>query len=257
MKKAILIASFGTTCESAIQSCILPLEQAAAAAYPDDTVHHCFTSDMVIHRLSGQGIFVDSPAQALARLLREGYQQIAVLPTMLTRGSEYEKLLTCINDFQSSFPRLTVAAPLLDQEEDLKAVASFIHNAYALQENEALLLMGHGTAGSENSIFRALAKILQNTDPRIFLAALEGPPALSPAIRKIVERGYPNVLVAPLMLTAGTHAVKHLSGASDTSWLSQCRAAGLETRCCLTSLGTYTEIQELYLRHLSASLAEN
>lgn len=257
MKKAILVACFGTTNAAAIQSDILPIEQAVAAAYPDHTIRLCFTSDMVIRRLSEQGIQADSLRQAIIRLIQEEYSQAAILPAMIADGSEYKKLLACAADFQESFSRLTIARPLLDSTEDLETAADFIHNHFPLQENEALLLMGHGTADSKNPQLSALAEILQRTDNRLFLAALEGPPALSDVLEQIRSSHFTKVCLAPLMLTAGTHAVKHLAGTLENSWQNRCRAAGLETRIRLSGLGSSPEIQELFLRHLSASLVEN
>lgn len=257
MKKAILVTSFGTTSEAALNNCILPLEQAVTAAFPDWRVFRCFTSGMVIHRLAQQGICVDSLTQALDKLIREEYHHIAILPTLLTGEGEYEKILACSDSYQSSFTRLTIAKPLLTNEQDINAVAAIIQNNHSLKQDEALLLMGHGTVDSDNISLCALADNLQRTDNRIFLAVLTGAPAFSQVLQQICATSCRKILLAPLMLTAGTHAVRHLSGPSETSWQSRCSAAGMETSCHLTGLGEYPEIRELYLRHLSDSLTEN
>ena len=76
-------------------------------------------------------------------------------------------------------------------------------------------------------------------------------------LEQIRSSHFTKVCLAPLMLTAGTHAVKHLAGTLENSWQNRCRAAGLETRIRLSGLGSSLEIQELFLRHLSASLVEN
>jgi len=256
MKKAILITSFGTTSEAALNNCILPLEQAVAAAFPDRTVLRCFTSQMVIRRLAQQNIFVDFLTDALEKLVREEYRHVAILPTLLTDGGEYEKILVCCQSYRSSFDRLTIAKPLLTDEEDMNTIAAFIRSTFSLKKNEALLLMGHGTENSDNRSLCALADTLGRMDNRIFLAALNGSPAFIQIFPQICTAGFRNVHLAPLMLTAGTHALKHLSGPGETSWQSQCRSAGMETACHLTGLGEYPEIRKLYLRHLSDSLTE-
>lgn len=256
MKKAILITSFGTTSEAALQNCILPLEQSIAATYPDWDVFRCFTSQTVIQKLSVKGIAIDSMEQSLSKLIRGNYRQAVILPTLLTEGGEYEKILKLCASFRSAFDYLAVATPMLSNKQDIYTVASFIHSAYPLHEDEALLLMGHGTSGSDNESLCALAAALQNKDSRCYLASLIGEPDFSQTLQCILNAGFQKVTLAPLMLTAGTHAVKHLAGCSDSSWQNQCVAAGLTVTCNLTGLGEYPEIRELYLQHLSACIPE-
>lgn len=257
MKKAIIVACFGTTSESALRSCILPLEQAVAAAFPGWDVLCCFTSQMVIRSLSRRGICVNSLEQTLSSLIMEHYQHVAVLPALLTEGGEYDKIIRLCESCQSSFASLTVAKPLLAGEQDLRTVADFISHTYPLRDDEALLLMGHGSAGSENQSLCALAAILQALDNRLFLAALVGEPDFSGSLQSILNTGCKKIILAPLMLTAGTHAVQHLSGPGASSWQSLCSASGLEVSCNLKGLGEYPEIRERYLQHLSACLPEN
>lgn len=256
MNKAILVTSFGTAGKSAINTCILPLERAVAAAFPDWRVFRCFTSEMIIRRLSQQNVFVDSLDQMLERLTQEGCTHVAILPTLLTDGGEYAKIMTCAAAHQPAFAKLSVAKPLLADGQDINTVADIIRKVHTLNEDEALLLMGHGTVGSDNRGLCALADKLQQLDGRIFLAALNGAPDFAQVLRKVCETGCRKVTLAPLMITAGTHVQKHLSGHVETSWQSQCRATGLETNCHLVGLGEYPEVRELYLGHLSASLTE-
>ena len=54
MKKAIVTVSFGTTYAQAEQTCIRPVEQALAAAYPDWQVRRAYTARIVLRRLREQ-----------------------------------------------------------------------------------------------------------------------------------------------------------------------------------------------------------
>lgn len=256
MKKAIIVAGFGTTNESALRSCILPLEQTVAAAFPDWDVLCCFTSQMVIRSLSRREIYISSLDQTLSSLIAEHYQHVVVLPALLTEGGEYDKIMRLCESCRSSFASLMVAKPLLAGEQDLRAVADFISHTYPLRDNEALLLMGHGTAGSDNQSLCALTEALQALDSRLFLAALVGKPFFSGILQSILNAGCKKIILAPLMLTAGTHTVQHLSGSDASSWQNQCISAGLEVTCDLKGLGEYPEIRERYLQHLSACLPE-
>ena len=63
------------------------------------------------------------------------------------------------------------------------------------------------------------------------------------------ERGYRRAVLTPLMLVAGDHAQNDMTGPGSTSWLSQFRAAGIETRAVVRGLGQYEEIRALYCEH--------
>lgn len=253
MKNAILIASFGTTSEAALKHDILPLEQETARAFPGWRVHRAFTSQVVIRRLEKQGIAVDSLELALGRLTQEGYKRVMIMPTLLSDGGEYQKICTIAAAYRPQFAQLNITKPLLADEDDIQQVAAFIRKATPLRKQEALLLMGHGSAGSDNRSLLALAETFRTMDCGIFLAALIGEPDFSRTLTEICQQGYSAVCLAPLMLTAGAHAVRHLAGPEASSWQTRCRAAGLETTCLLKGLGAYPEIRALYLQHLSAS----
>ena len=256
MNKAILIVSFGTTSEEAIGSSILPLEQDAAAALSDWTVLRCFTSGMVISRLARKGIIVPSLTETLTKLVREGILQVVVLPTLLADGGEYQKILDICGSFRPSFACLQVGKPLLSDAADFDTVADFLQSAFPLQEKEVLVLMGHGVTNSDNSELRTLGNLLRQRDSRFFLAALNGEPDFSRILQEILKTNCRRVILAPLMLTAGTHAVQHLSGPEEGSWLNRCKAAGLDVQCRLMGLGEAPEIRRLYLRHLSDCFTE-
>lgn len=253
MKKAILIASFGTADPTAIHKCIYPLEQAAAEAFPDWTVLRCFTSAMVIRRLAQQGICVPSLTESLRELARNGFQKVVIFPTLLAPGGEYEKLLTAAESYSSVFSSLTIGQTLLSREENLRFLADYLAREYPLSQGEALLLMGHGSEHSGNPELKQLAALLPET---ILPAALTGQPSFSDTLGTILARGFSRVTLVPLMLTAGTHAARHLSGPQADSWLSRCREAGLQAECRLTGLGESPQVRRLYLRQLSDAISE-
>lgn len=88
----MLIVSFGTsypeTCEKNIVAC----EQRIAQAYPDRDLFRAFTSQMIIRKLASRdGVHIDNPQQALARLVAAGYQDVIIQSLHVINGDEYEK----------------------------------------------------------------------------------------------------------------------------------------------------------------------
>ena len=59
----------------------------------------------------------------------------------------------------------------------------------------------------------------------------------------------PKVVLAPLMVVAGDHAINDMSG-DDDSWQQVFEAAGYETQVVLKGLGEYPSIRKIYLETL-------
>ncbi len=90
---AILAVSFGTTHMDTLERCIAATERAVAEGFRGYPVYRAFLSAMVMGRLKEQhGLQVDNVGEALARIEGDGYGQVAIQPTLLLRGYEYELL---------------------------------------------------------------------------------------------------------------------------------------------------------------------
>lgn len=144
MKKAILAVSFGTSYAEVEQSCIRPVEDALRAASPEYDVYRAFTSRIIMRKLCGQGVVIESEEEALARLNAEGYDEIIVVPTHIIPGHEYEKVCAAATGYR-------ISKPLLSEEANLDWMAGVL-SEIASEENRPLLLMGHGTDHAHNDL---------------------------------------------------------------------------------------------------------
>ena len=152
MNQAILAVSFGTSYPDTLEKTIAATERALAAAYPDWQVVRAFTSGMIIKKLqSRDGVEIDHVAQALERLEAAGVTRVAVQSTHVMHGEEYEKMLAQLAPYRSAM-QIAVGAPLLHAQADYEAVADALL-AWLREpaDDEALILMGHGTAHFANS----------------------------------------------------------------------------------------------------------
>ena len=122
MKKAILAVSFGTSYEDTLQKTIAAVEDTLRTEFPGWEVRRAFTSGMILKKLRARGINIDSVAQAMARLETEGYTHIAVQPTHIMHGEEYEKLLSALEPFRGRL-QIAVGEPLLNSQADFEAVS--------------------------------------------------------------------------------------------------------------------------------------
>lgn len=249
-KRAVLLVSFGTVDDGARERFLKPLEEEVRAAFPDRKVCRAYTGAVVIEKMNRRGIPAHSPETALEQLRREGVEQVTVLPAFLVPGGEYRRLLERLEPWKSAFSGLTVEKTLLSEPEDIQQLARILSGRYQ-SGDEAVLFMGHGTRGEGNEWYSHLERALRMEGmAHGYVALMHGGPELADVLDQISGAGYTSVRLVPLMLTAGSHAAKHMAGDSDRSWKNRCEAAGLKALPQLTGLGELAQVREMYLRKL-------
>ena len=236
MKKAILAVSFGTSHEDAERTCIRPVEQALQRGFPDWEVRRAFTSRQIQRKLNQRGQAVESEEQALARLRDEGFERILVVPTHIIPGEEYGVVAAAAQG-------LDVAEPLLYSDKDLEWMAGVL-SEIAKEEGRPLLMMGHGTEHTADSIYSRLREKLPSG---VFLACVEGEQTLQTILPALEEQGARRVTLMPLMLVAGDHAKNDMAGDQPDSWRSILEARGFEVRARLQGLGALESVQRRFV----------
>ena len=250
MKKAILAVSFGTSYPDTLRKTIAATEQALAEAFPGWEVRRAFTSGMIIRKLKERdGVEIENVSQAMDRLEQEGYTHVAVQSTHVMHGEEYEKMLSQLEPYRLRM-QISVGMPLLHSEGDYTSVAQALLNWLPpLDADEALVLMGHGTTHFANSAYAQMEHMLQGLCDRVYLATVEGYPALDSVERQLAKRPeIRRLMLAPFMLVAGNHAQNDMSGDED-SWAEQLKNAGYPVRCILKGLGECPAIRALFVEH--------
>lgn len=255
MKQAILAVSFGTTYPDTLEKTIAATEAALAEAYPGWPVYRAFTSGIILKKLRQRdGVEIDNVAQAMARLEREGYTQVAVQSTHVMHGEEYEKMLAQLEPYKLTM-EIAVGAPLLHAQADYEAVADALLSWLPLPgDGEALVLMGHGTAHFANSAYAQMEHVLQSRCPRIYIATVEGYPTLDSVAEQLQRQPeIRRLTLAPFMLVAGDHARNDMAGGED-SWKEVLEGKGYEVTCILKGLGECPDIQKLFVAHCGEAM---
>lgn len=249
MKQALVIVSFGTTVPSA-QKNILDVEKMLSATMPGAESYSALTSPTIRKKLIRRGQQAYSLEEVLEKLAGEAYDLVAVQPTHLLYGIEYDRIKTVVQSFAGRFEKLVLGKPLITDTEDLLTVAEILRAEYPPQE-EALVLMGHGTAHFANMIYPAFQTALRLIDyPGAYVGTVEGWPSLDDVMRQLKADGKRSVLLVPMMLVAGDHACSDMAGEDKDSWKSRLEAEGFTVRCHLDGMGSLPQIQQLYCRHL-------
>lgn len=246
-KRAVLVASFGTTYSESCDAAIAGVEQAIMHAFSGWELRRAYTSNMIRRILKKRdGILVDSVCEALERLAREDFCEVVLQPTHLMHGEEYDKLMAQASPYIGRFERLRIGRPLLSAAEDYQKAAQAILEQFPQMQDAAWVLMGHGTEHFADAAYAALNWRLEQAGCRsIYIAMVEGSPTLEDALEWVCKHGFKKIKLAPLMLVAGDHAKNDMAG----DWREAFERIGCEVACSLHGLGEYPVFQKLYTAH--------
>ena len=139
----------------------------------------------------------------------------------------------------------------------VRALAGVLMERWRRLLGQAVVLVGHGTAHPGNLVYPALQGVLSLAGRGdILVGTVEGWPGLEALLPVLERQGAERVILAPLLLTAGTHAREDIAGPGPESWKSRLEAAGLTVHPVLEGLGRLPQVQELYVRRLEQLLEE-
>lgn len=256
----VLVVSFGTTSADSRRLNIDSVEQVIGEAAGENwVIRRSFTSQMIINIIAKkENIKIDSVDEALERASADGIKNLVVQPTHLMNGLEYEKLSGILADHAGSFERTAIGDPLLTSEEDFSRVADALIEASAayIDGETALVFMGHGTEASANDVYSRMQNVLNVKAKRdFFVGTVEAEPSLDDVIKAVRKGHYRRVVIRPLMLVAGNHAVNDMASAYDPdSWYSRFRAEGYETVCIIEGLGQLQTVRNIYADHVHKAI---
>ncbi|MEN6441418.1 MAG: sirohydrochlorin cobaltochelatase [Syntrophobacter sp.] len=259
-KKAILLAAFGTTVPEA-QKAFDQVEAQARQAFPGIEVRWAFTSSIVRAKLAKQGKVLPSPESALAKLMEDGYTQVAVLSLQTIPGEEFHGLnqnAHLFGQMAGGFEKILVAWPLLSSHEDMEQVAKAMLKQIPddRKPGDAVVLMGHGTERHpSDAIYPAMYHTLQELDPNVHIATVDGYPALKDIVPKLKGKKIRKIYLMPFMAVAGDHARNDMAGNTPESWKSILGKDGFTCETVLKGTAEYPEIVDVWLSHLRSVLS--
>ncbi len=262
MKKGILIVSFGTTYHETREKNIEKIAEAVRDQNPDCEVCQAYSSKMVRAILKKRdGIEIPGIEEALEEMKIKGITHLTVLPTHIIDGVENNKMKQMAKKSEAFFDEIKVACALLEREEDYSLTAKAFWDEIKEDAPEGVVvLMGHGSYHEADIAYKKFEEALREYAGReIYIATVEGATSIEDVIKKMnasvqekSKRMEISVLIAPLMLVAGDHAVNDMSG-EEVSFLTKLRAEGYNVKCLLKGLGEYKGIREIYLKYLQGA----
>ena len=258
--KAILVVSFGTSFHRTREKTIDRIEADIEAAYPDYQIYRAWTSKMIIAKLLRRdGVKVPTVAEAVEQMIADGITELIVQPTHVINGVENDLMKEDVLKRRDAFERVAFGDPLLTSQEDNVAVIRAVMEEFPdLKEDEALVLMGHGTTHYANAIYAALDYTFKDMGYfRVFLGTVEAYPSMESLKKQIRALGPKRLILAPFMVVAGDHAIHDMSGQDEDSWRSQFEREGYEVVCQMKGLGEYSGVRQIYLEHVREAQEKN
>lgn len=258
-KTGILLVAFGTSIPQA-QAAFNNIDQKVKQAYPGIAVRWAYTSSIIRRKLARQGTHYDSPEMALAKMMDEGFTHVAVQSLHTIAGSEFHDLrrnASAFGNMAGGFDKILVGYPLLSTDEDLNRVANAIINNIPgnRKQNEAVVLMGHGTHHPSNAFYAALMFRLQQTDSNIFVGTVESYPDIDVILKMLKNKKVKKAWLMPFMSVAGDHARNDLAGNEDDSWKSILAAAGIQCELVLKGTAETDDFVHIWVDHLNVAMA--
>ncbi len=242
MKNAILLVSYGVAGKALWEKSLAVLEEEIRRCWPEWSVGQAFTGRRILEKCNAQGFAMPDETQALRKLVEQGFEKILVLPTHLTLGSEYSKVMTAI---QTIAPKSIAAVPLLGSEVLRRKVAKALICETDQQKDETILYVGHGIKQDESAVYESLEKELHAVGQT---AAIVG--TLESVEQAMTRINAKKVTLIPLLLTAGKHALQDVCGEGEKSVASRLRASSREVCCVEKGLVEYESIRRIYLEQL-------
>lgn len=255
-KKAILAVSFGTSHDDTREVTIDAIEKELQKTFPDYPLYRAWTSKMIIKKLKNRdNVHVNTVREAMEQMREDGITDVLVQPTHVINGVENDLMKEDALAYREYFYSISFGDPLLTSEQDSMEVIDAIAEEFSdLKEDEALVLMGHGTTHYANAIYAALDYTFKDKGHKnIFLGTVEAYPSMESLLKMVNAYQPSKVILAPFMIVAGDHAKNDMAGDDEESWYSRFKEEGYEVETVLKGLGEYPGIRRIFVEHLKAA----
>ena len=259
-EKELLVVSFGTSFNDSRRLTIGGIEQAIDDAVEDYSVRRAFTAQIIIDHVERRdGMHIDNVEEALDRAVANGVKILVVQPTHLMHGFEYDDVVKALGGYADAFEQIVVAEPLLTSDDDFDRVADIMIDLMKDYDDgqTAIVYMGHGTEHEYNKIYAQMQDVLTAKGAEnYYIGTVEAAPSVDDVLAAIKDKGYTRVVLRDMMVVCGDHANNDMAGDEEDSWKSIFTNAGYEVECVLEGLGQVPEIQQIYVEHAQAAIAQ-
>lgn len=258
-KKAILVVSFGTSHLDTKSKTIDYITDKIKNEFPEYEIYEAFTSGIIKKVLmKRENLHVFNVEEAMEQMLLDGITEVIVQPTHILNGIEYEKMLSQMEPYKEKFNAIRSGLPLLTHTEDyLYFIENFMQEMPKLKQDEALVLMGHGSDHYINVTYSAMNDMFRaKGHEHVYVGTVEAYPYLEDIMKRMEKEKYEKVYLTPFMIVAGEHVKNDMLGEEEDSWLNELERAGYEVDPICKGLGEYEFVSTIFTSHIHDILKE-
>jgi sirohydrochlorin cobaltochelatase len=255
LKKAIIIASYGTTKAKAREKSIEPFYQLFREVYDSTNVIQAYTSRYVREKMKEENKCILSPMEAIQAMIEEGCDSIYIQPTHILPGHEYHRILEAIEEVGKQNKKLSIylGNPLLSDENDMKDILYILKKQYTFeQKNTTYILLGHGTDHDAHDQYAKMEEIAMNLGYPLIMGTIED--GVEEVIKKLGGLQVDKVELIPFLFVAGDHVINDMMGHGQ-SWKNALEAAKYSVTCHPIGLGELEEIRHYYLEQFKSKFS--
>lgn len=237
---SIMMAYYGTGNDAAREKTMDVLNDKIAKVFPNSTMAEAYTSDMVIRSLKKRGINKLNVDEAL-KGLRLKNQRVIIANCQLLDGVMTDKLINDVRITGVNTDSITFTKPLLYNSDDCHWLVRVLLKHIHVDKNTELVLIGHGSDDSSNAIYSLVDYIMQNeVDRKFHVGTIENYPDLAMIKRILKKDNAKKVILYPLLLIAGNHAVEDIDG----KWRQALENEGYDVKIINQGLLEIPEVQD-------------
>lgn len=251
MSVPIVLTAFGTTTKARDTYALMAAR--IQSQFPGQSICWSMTSRMVKDRLHQTAATrVSSPVEVLMGLHQAGHAWAVVQSLHVMCGHEFYRLRDDLRDLPI---RTSLGLPLLHCPEDYRRLALEMGRSLRRRNDEAVVLVGHGTDHPGWTVYPALEAVFREMHgPGYYVGAIDGYPSREQVLSRLQQAGYRQIRLVPLLLVAGVHVLKDLDRDED-SWRNFFVAAGYSVTIEPQGIGANPIVMDMFIQHIQEALA--
>ena len=255
--KVLIAVSFGTSDPETRRRTVEAVEKDLADSLSEYRLVRAWTSGMIRSRVKKEeDLDIFSPEEALDAARRGGAEEILIQPTMIVHGKEYDELIKTAASYAGMFASVRLGKPLLSGRDDIAAVAAALEKAYSDVDGDSVLaLMAHGSYSGNAAYDRLAERFFADGYRHFMIGTLESGEGISAVLDQLRGKRPRRIVLAPLLLSAGMHALRDMAGDGPDSWKSRLEHEGYIVDCRFTGLGEIKAIRDIFIGHAKSAAA--
>jgi sirohydrochlorin cobaltochelatase len=246
----IILTAFGTTAKAF--ATYEKMDKVFKKNLSGHQIHWAYSSRMVKHAMKrDKNLDLKDPVEMAQTLAEQGHQWVVMQSLHLTCGHEFDRLVAERDQVNI---RSSIGLPLLTSYSDYEKTAAAIKQVIPEEEDQAVVLVGHGSDHPSWSAYPAFETVLrQKYGKKMFVGVVEYSPGMDYILERIKLAGFKKACLIPLLLVAGFHFKKDFTG-RENSWQKTFERNSIKVSIVDHGVGEINAVTKIFCDHITDAL---